>query len=124
MTGTTIVTAAAAFAAVGFPDVPARLVVMALAVAGYVAMVADTRANAAVTTVAYLLFDGFLVNKHGELSWDGTTSMSHLAVFVVAVGLGLARRSIHYARHRGAPAAELDYITNILSSNDKESHGA
>jgi hypothetical protein len=31
--------------------------------------------------LGYLLFDGFLVNRFGDLTWDGTTKMSYLIVF-------------------------------------------
>ncbi len=32
--------------------------------------------------LAYLLFDGFLVNRHGELIWSGTTSTCELLAYV------------------------------------------
>lgn len=69
-----------------------RLVIVALAVGGYAALVDDVRACLATAAPGYLLFDlfdGFLVNRLGELTWDGTTSMWHLVVFALTVGLGL-----------------------------------
>ncbi len=124
VTGAAVVTAAAVLAAAAFPAVPARLAVMALAVAGYSAVVADTRASLAVAALAYLLFNGFLANRYGELAWDGATSVWHLAIFVLAVGSSLVWRWVRYTRVRAAFAAELDELVDITISDDKESHGA
>jgi hypothetical protein len=125
--GSAVVTATAALAAAVSPNVPTRLLVMALAVAVYTVVVADTCASGAVAALAYLLFDGFLVNRHGELTWDGTTSTWYLTAFVVAAGPGLARRWVRYARVRAALVAELDELVNTPASNNiehKESRGA
>jgi hypothetical protein len=118
------VVAAAVIAAAGFDDIPARLAVMASAVAGCTAAMADTGAGVAVAALAYLLFNGFLVNQHGELTWDGTASVWHLAVFTLAIGLGLIWRYICYIRARAAMAVELVELINTQISDDKESHGA
>lgn len=107
-----------------FPDLPARLVVVALAVGGFAALVDDVRAGLVTGGLGYLLFDGFLVNRYGELSWTGTTSMWHVSVFVLAVGLGLAWRSVRRLRTRAALDAELDDLINLDSKKKKESHGA
>jgi hypothetical protein len=88
---------AAAFVAVLFPEGDARLVVVAVAVGWYAAMVADTKASLAVAGIGYLLFNGFLMNRLGELIWDGMTSAWHLITFAMAVGLGLGQRWIRAA---------------------------
>jgi hypothetical protein len=44
------------------------------------AVVADTRASLVTAGLGYLLFDGFLVNRFGDRTWDGTTIMWHLTV--------------------------------------------
>jgi hypothetical protein len=95
-----------------------------LTVSGYAIVIADTGASVVVAGMAYLLFDGFLVNRHGELTWGGATSVRHLAIFVSAVGLGLLPRLIHYVRVRAALIAELDDMAEITISNDKESRSA
>jgi hypothetical protein len=105
-------------------EASARLAVTAVAVAGYAAGVADARAGVAVAGMAYLLFDGFLVNRHGELTWGGATSVRHLAIFASAVGLGLLPRLIHYVMVRAALIAELEDMAEITISNDKESRSA
>ncbi|MGN9907667.1 hypothetical protein ACTMTJ_08955 [Phytohabitans sp. LJ34] len=68
---------AAMAAATLFPDSDAtgRLLAIVLAVGGYAALVADTWAALVTAGLGCLLFDGFLVNRFGDLTWDGTTSM-------------------------------------------------
>ncbi len=123
----------AAFGAVLFPDVNARLAVVAVVVAGYAGAVADTGATFATAGIGYLLFNGFLVNGLGELTWNGMTSLWHLIVFAVAAGLGVAQRWVRSARTDlaladevarlvDAHAAENTHATNVdLVQNNKES---
>lgn len=81
------------------PDaVTGRLVVTAVAVGGYAVVVEDNRATLIVAGLGYLLFDGFLVNRQGGLTWDGMMSIWHLMVLSTAVGLGLGLRWIRLAR--------------------------
>jgi K+-transporting ATPase KdpF subunit len=67
-----------------------RLGVFAVALAGSAAVTADLRAAAVVTVIGYLMFDAFLVNPMGELSWQGMPDMRRFAVLVIAVLIGLA----------------------------------
>jgi len=78
----------------------------------------------AVAGLGYLLFIGFLVNRYGELTWDGTTSAWYLTVFALAIGLGLSRRWIRALRAEAARTAELEVLINNTESRKKESHGA
>ena len=96
MVGATIVSALAFTAPI------AGLVVMALAVAGYAMFVDDVRAALATGAVGYLLFDGFLVNRYGDLTWPGTTS---LVAFVLAVVLGVGLRWLRHTRTKESPRA-------------------
>ncbi|MEU8006151.1 hypothetical protein AB0B66_33755 [Catellatospora sp. NPDC049111] len=75
-------------------EAPARLVLAAAVTGVFAAVVADTRASLLTGLLGFLLFDGFLVNRFGELSWDGVTTSWNLSVFGVAVGLGLGQRWI------------------------------
>ncbi len=121
--GAAVMVGACIAAAALFPDVSGRLVVVALAVGAYAGLVDDTRASLAVAGLGYLLFTGFLVNRYGELTWDGTTSTWHLTVFALAIGLGLSRRWIRAVRAKAALTAELEVLINNTESRKKESHG-
>jgi hypothetical protein len=80
------------------------------------AVVADTRVSLVTAGLGYLLFDGFLVNRFGDLTWDGTTIMRYLTVFALAMGCGFLLRWIRHAVASTATAEVLDEST-------KESHG-
>ena len=99
----------AAFAAVAVShDVPVRLAIVAAILALFAAVLTDVRASLATALLGYLLFNGFLVHRFGELSWAGTAWQLHLTVFAAAVGLGLASRRIRNARAGAAVTAEID----------------
>jgi hypothetical protein len=101
-----VVMVGVAFVAVLFHDVDARLAVVALAVGGHAALAATARASFAVAGIGYLIFDGFLVNRLGELTWEGMTSLWRLFVFALAVGLGLGLRRVRAVRADLALARE------------------
>ncbi|BCB75874.1 hypothetical protein GCM10022251_80610 [Phytohabitans flavus] len=100
-TGAAVTMAATIGAAVLFPrgDTSGRLLVVAVAVGAYAALSTSTRATLATALVGYLIFNGFLVNRFGELSWDGGASVGHVTVLAVATALGLGQRWIRHARH-------------------------
>jgi hypothetical protein len=100
-----------------------RLGVMALVVAGYTAMVDDAWASLATAGLGYLLFNGFLVNRAGELTWIGTTNVWQLGVFVVALGLGLGCRSIGRILARAALSAELEDLIHTLTRKKDPNDG-
>lgn len=82
----------------------ARLVVIALAAALFSAVVADWRSGLPVAVVGYLVFNGFLANRYGELGWHGPTGMRDAAVIVSAATVGwIAGRWRPSNRHTGAP---------------------
>jgi hypothetical protein len=89
--GAAVVTAAALECAAIPASAPgARLAVFAAAVAGFAALAADLRPVAAVTGLAALVFNGFLVNRLGELSWHGVADLGRLIVLVAAAAAGVA----------------------------------
>ncbi len=111
-------------AAVG-TDVTASLVVLAIALWAYAAVVRDVRASLATAGLAYLLFDGLLVNGYGELSWTGTTSTWHVTVLALAAGLGIWMHRLRTTRVQAAMERELsELLTYVQSTPKKEMHGA
>jgi hypothetical protein len=79
-----------------------RLGVLALALAGFAALTVDPRAVAAVDVLAFLVFDGFLVNQLGELSWHGQADQTRLVILAGAgtagVAVGAAYRGVRRRR--------------------------
>jgi len=110
---------ATAVSALASPERSTGLAVVALTVFGYAVLVDDIRAVFAVAGIGYLLYDGFLVNRYGDLTWEGTTS---LGVFALAVGAGAAVRWLRHARARARVSAELDDL--LRRTDTKESHRA
>ena len=64
------------------------LVVVAVAVAA--AVTADHLAMAAVVPLAWLVANGFLEDRSGELAWHGSTDLYLMLLLVVAAAIGLA----------------------------------
>lgn len=116
---------AAVAVAAPFPGIPARLAVVSLAVGVFTALVDDARAGAPIAVLGYLLFNGFLVNRFGDLTWSGTTSGWQVAAFAAAVGLGLGWQWLRRARARAAFAAELAELAELVKTDDRKGvHGA
>ena len=100
-----VITAVLDSAAVASRHQTVRLAVMAAAVAVFCALAADWRTGLATAVVGYLLLNGFLLNRYGELSW-GQASGPHASVAIAgaaAAGLLVGRRRRSIDRHR-APA--------------------
>jgi hypothetical protein len=107
----------AAMVAAAFPGVPIRLGVMAVATAVYAALVENARAGLATAGLGYLVFNGFLVNRFGELTWNGMNSIRHAAVLAAAAGVGLGFRclrrpptSIQRWRRRSRTVPDLVFV--------------
>jgi hypothetical protein len=82
------------FAAIGAAAVPAadpwwRLAVMAVAVGGFAALSGDRLASFAVVLLAWLVVNGFLVDRYGQLSWHGSADLARLLVLAGSAFLGL-----------------------------------
>jgi hypothetical protein len=122
--GAAAMIAAAEVAAVLFPpsDGWARLAVVSIAAGGYAVIAADARASVVTAGLGYLLFTGFLMNRYGELTWGGTTSLRQLIVFAAAIGIGAGLRWIRTVMADLAREQELNELV-ATHTNDKESHG-
>ncbi|GIF97640.1 hypothetical protein [Catellatospora citrea] len=97
---------------------PGRLMLAAAVTGVFAAVVADTRASLLTGLLGFLLFDGFLVNRFGELSWDGVTTLFNLTVFGVAVGVGLGQRWIRQAVARPARTPDADpVVTELITAS-------
>jgi hypothetical protein len=95
-----------AFGVAAFTDAGSvqRVLVMALALFTGAALVPDWRYSLALGVIAYLLYDGFLVNRYGELSWRGEQSLWDILIFMVGYALGLGQRRIRTATAPPSPA--------------------
>jgi hypothetical protein len=94
---------AAVPASAGSAAVPAgwvRLAPVALALAGFAALTLNPAAVAAVGGLGFLVFDGFLVNQVGELSWHGPADVRRLMVLAAAGVLGLGAGTAYRAVRR------------------------
>lgn len=67
-----------------------RLAAVALAVGLFAGKTKDAVACAAVVVLAWLVVNGFLVDRLGELSWHGSADLVRVAVLAAAAGAGLA----------------------------------
>ena len=83
-----------------------RLAVMAAAVAVFCA-VAGWRSGLPVAAVGYLLFDGFLANRYGELTWAHQAGPHAIGVIASAAGLGLVVGWLRSSPYRAAPTIRL-----------------
>jgi hypothetical protein len=66
-----------------------RLGLVAAALAGFAALTVNVNAAVAVGILAFLVFEGFLVNQLGELSWHGIEDVWRLLTLAAAAGLGI-----------------------------------
>ncbi|GAB2959205.1 hypothetical protein GCM10027280_54900 [Micromonospora polyrhachis] len=92
--GCMIVVVAAIIAAAVFPGdaIPGRLLIVAVVVGGYAAVVPDLRATIGVAGVAALVFTGFLANRYGELTTRDGDVWWYAALIGFAALLGRAQR--------------------------------
>jgi MFS family permease len=100
----TVMAAALIASAVPATDAVARYGVLVVTVLLFT-MVADVWAAAiGVAVIGYLIFDGFLVNQLGELSWHGGADTNRLAALTLAVVFGrLAASGYRAVRWRRYP---------------------
>lgn len=89
--GAAAVTAAALIAAALPASQPGwRFALIALTVGGFAAVTMDQRALAGVALLGWLIANGFLVDRLGELSWHGSADVWRMIILVFAAVLGLA----------------------------------
>jgi len=84
-----VVAGALVAAAVPAPHELWRWEAVAAAVAVVAAVTVDRVAMAAVVPLAWLVTDGFLENRLGQLTWHGSTDFSLILLLSAAAGLGL-----------------------------------
>jgi len=84
-----VVAAACLAAAVPVPHPAWRFAIVALAVGGFAAATGDQLALAGVVPLGWLVSNGFLENRSGELSWHRPADLWLVTVFVVAAAVGL-----------------------------------
>jgi hypothetical protein len=102
--GSAVVVVAAFVSAVVPPSAGAvRLGLFALALGLFAARTVDPLAVALVGVLGFGVFEGFLVNQVGELTWHGAADVSRLWVLVVAAVCGL----VAGAAYRGVRRARL-----------------
>jgi hypothetical protein len=105
--GSLVIIVAVAVAAATFPmgQPLERLSVLAATIAVFAAVVPDIGASLSVVVLGYLLFNGFLENEYGQLTWDGMTGLWRIGLLVSAVGLGLAGRQLYPSKRKGSHGA-------------------
>jgi hypothetical protein len=89
-----VVVAAMVAALVPAVDGGRRVAVLAVVVGGFAAVTADPRAVAGVGLVAWLVDNGFLVDRVGVLSWHGSADLYRAVVLAAAGGAGLLIRAL------------------------------
>jgi hypothetical protein len=67
-----------------------RFAIVAVAVACFAVLTLDRLALAGVVALGWLVVNGFLVDRLGELSWHGSSDLYRLMLLVMAGALGLA----------------------------------
>jgi hypothetical protein len=85
-----VVAAAVVAAAVPVADPGWRFAPVPVAVGGFAALTVDQVALGGVALLGWLVTNGFLENRHGELSWHGTPDLWLMVILVGAAAVGLA----------------------------------
>jgi len=93
-----VVTAGLIAAAVPAADQPWRFAVMAIAVVVFAALSGERLAVACTAGLAWLVVNGFLIDRFGELSWHGPTDLYRAVMLILAGVLGLLIAAV---RRRG-----------------------
>jgi hypothetical protein len=104
-----------------------RLAAMAAAIAIF-SVVGGWQSALPVAAVGYLLYDGFLANRYGELTWDHQTGPRAIVVIALAVALGLIvgrlRASPHWAAPTIRPGVDTPRGRSGTRGGRRESRGA
>ncbi|WP_412544231.1 hypothetical protein R8Z50_17560 [Longispora sp. K20-0274] len=76
--------------------------------------------------IGFAIFNGFLVNRLGELSWHGLVDMLRLGALVLASTAGLAAGEAYRPVRRPRPSANRPAASELpgKSFNEEEKHGA
>jgi len=98
-----------------------RLAAMAAAITIF-SIVGGWQSALPVAAVGYLLYDGFLANRYGELTWDHQTGARAIGVIALAVALGLTIGRLRSSLDRAAPTIR-PANNNTAIEKEKETHG-
>jgi hypothetical protein len=96
---TALVGAALATSLTPSRDSMLRVGLVAVALAAFAAYTGEPLAMAALVPLAWLIVNGFLVDRYGELAWHGWADVYRAVVLAAASVVGLAV----FARRRKAP---------------------
>jgi MFS family permease len=100
-----------------------RFGIVAGAVGVFAAVTVDPLAVAGVAVLAWLVVNGFLVDRLGELSWHGRGDLVRAMILVLVGGLGLvvgdARLRRAEVRARGRLAAELRALVGDVGEEER-----
>src|SRR5262245_14347781 len=103
-----------------------RFAVVAIAVGLFAALTRDGWAVAAVAALSWLVVNGFLVNRMGDLSWHGSPDLLRLMLLILAGGLGLGLgegiRGLRELRSRWLTDAEAQVLA--IENEEKEKRDA
>jgi MFS family permease len=122
--GSVLIIAATLVAAlVPVADRPARLGIVVVAVGTFAAFTVDQRALAGIVVAGWLVANGFLENRLGQLSWHGSTDLSLATLLVIAGAVGLATgeayRGVGRLRARWRVEEQLQEITAHVKEEEK-----
>lgn len=85
-----VVVAACIAAAIPTVDLGWRFGVVAFAVGVFAAVTADPMAVAGAALIAWLVVDGFLIDRSGQLAWHGSADLLRIMVLALVSALGIA----------------------------------
>ena len=120
---------AVAFVAAAFPPVDGgwRWAILAAGVGGCAALTIDSPAVVAVVVgLAWLVGNGFLVDRAGELSWHGWADFYRLLVLLAAGAAGLLTARLGRLAREWRDLAQIDAAVRqkVLTMNDEEKQRA
>jgi MFS family permease len=118
-----VLVAAVVAAVIPVRDAGWRLAVVAVAVGWSAAVCVNHLALASVALLGWLVVNGFLVDRYGELSWHGPSDLYRMLLLVVAGALGLAagevRHQLSQLRARWRTEAEWQALVAHIKEEEK-----
>jgi hypothetical protein len=102
-----------------------RFGVIAVAVFAFAAATLDQWALAATAAIGFLIANGFLEDRLGQLAWHGSVDLWHLLLLVIAGACGLAvGEGYRYVRDRRSRRNTAGGVALPVSFLEEETHGA